>query len=150
MADIFFVGHWDPDLGGHKIEARLQKGENIPEDHLRAWRIAREEILANVLSYIRLAIEHYYVFLGQVVEKDRLLQHRFPEVLWDRMGSFLRRLAGLPCWIDKNLSTTVFGAKQNRDFWSQVFKTGRAPTGVQVLARPLDVIDMMKEPSSGG
>jgi hypothetical protein len=147
IADILFVGQWDPDLGGHKLEARLQKGTSIPEGHLRAWRIAREEILANVLSYVRLAIENYYVVLGHVVEKDRLFQHRFPEALWARIETFLRRLAGLPCWIDKNLSTTVFGAKQNRDFWSQIFKTGQAPTGVRVLAKPIDVIEMMRESS---
>jgi hypothetical protein len=61
------------------------------------------------------------------------------------METFLRRLAGLPCWIDKNLSKTVFGAKQNRDFWAQIFKTGQAPTGVRVLAKPIDVMEMMKE-----
>ena len=50
FAEIFFVGKWDPEIGGRKLEYRVQKGDPIPEEHLRAWRIAREEILGNVLE----------------------------------------------------------------------------------------------------
>ena len=45
----------------------------------------------------------------------------------------------------KNLSGTVFGAKQNREFWTQVFKAGRSSSGVQIFASRIDVIDMMRE-----
>ena len=34
-----------------------------------------------------------------------------PEDLWNRIKNFLTNLGALPCWIDKNLSITVFGAK---------------------------------------
>jgi hypothetical protein len=103
FAEIFFVSQWDPDLGGRKLEARLQKGEAIPEGHLRAWRITREEILAAILRYVRLVIENYFAVIGKQIEKDRLMQHRFPEDVWSRIEAFLRRLSGLPAWIDKNL-----------------------------------------------
>ena len=58
FAEVFFVGSWDPEVGGRRLETRLQKGDPIPENHLRAGRVAREEILANILSYVRLVIEH--------------------------------------------------------------------------------------------
>jgi len=35
--------------------------------------------------------------------------------------------------VDKNLSSTVFGAKQNRDFWKRVFETGKTQSGARVL-----------------
>lgn len=148
FAEIFLVGQWDPDIGGAKLETKLQKGEKILEPHLRAWRVTRDEILGNILKYVRLVIENYYAVLGQAVDKDRIMQQQLPEALWSRIETFLRRLAVLPCWIDKNLSTTVFGAKQNRDYWAQVFRTGKTPQGVQVLAKPLDVIEMMQESSA--
>ena len=148
-ADIFFVGQWDPDLGGRRLEARLQKGEVIAEGHLRAWRVTREEILAVIMKYVRLVIEHYFAVTGRPIEKDRLMQYRLPEDVWARVETFLRRLSGLPAWIDKNLSNTVFGAKQNRDFWAEVFKTGRSAGGVQVFTGPINVIDMMQESGSG-
>jgi hypothetical protein len=144
FADIFFVGKWDPEVGGQKLENRIQKGTSIPEFHLRAWRIAREEILGNVLNWVRLAIENYNAYTGRMIEKDRLLQYPLPEDLWQRIENFLRNLAALPCWIDKNLSNTVFGAKQNRDFWNGVFKHGTTPAGVRVLAAPLDLQRMIQ------
>jgi hypothetical protein len=145
FAEIFFVGHWDPEIGGRRVESRVQQGDPIPEDHLRAWRIAREEVLANVLRWVRAVIENYYAWTGQVHDRDRLLHRRFPDDLWRRIQAFLRRLAELPCWVDRGLSITVFGAKQNAEFWKVIFDTGVAPTGVRVLAQPLDLHRMIQE-----
>ena len=149
FADIFCVGKWDPDLGGRRLEARLRTGtEVIPEAHIRASRVTREEILFTILRHIRLVIDNYYAVIGEDIPKARFMQHPIPEALWDRIGTFLTRLAGLPAWIDKNLSSTVFGAKQNRDFWRTVFATGKSPTGVQVFSRRIKVIEMMKPRTS--
>jgi hypothetical protein len=152
IADTFFVGQWDPEEGGRKLENRVQKGERPPEAHLRAWRMSREEVLANVLRWVRLVIENYYAFMGQAADRERLFERLLPEALWRRVEVFLRRLAELPCWIDPKLSTTVFGAKQNREFWKKVFETGIAPTGVRVLAQPIELMQMIKEdaPVRGG
>ena len=87
--------------------------------------MAREEVLANVLRWLRLVIEHHFAFTAQMYDKERLLHRLLPDTLWDHMRNYLTSLAGLPCWFDKNLSTTVFGPKQNLDFWEKVFQTGR-------------------------
>jgi hypothetical protein len=144
FADVFFVGQWDPEVGGRKLEDRLRKGDPIPEPHLRAWRVAREEILGGILEWTRLVIEHYYAFTAQPVDRERLLHRRIPAELWQRIEAFLRSIAALPCWIDKGLSSTVFGAKQNLDYWREVFRTGVAPGGVRVLAQPFDVVAMIR------
>lgn len=144
FAEVYFAGKWDPEIGGRRLENRIQKGDPIPEPHLRSWRIAREEIFANVLEWVRLVIENYNAYTGKLVDKDRLLQTALPEELWKRIENFLRSLSMLPCWIDKNLSNMVFGAKQNRDYWNQVFKTGKTPSGVRVLAEPLDLQSMIQ------
>jgi hypothetical protein len=148
FADVFFVGKWDPDLGGRRLENRLQKGEKVNEDHLRAWRVAREEILGNIVEWIRLVIEYYFAYTGKMVDKERILHGKLPEDLWDRLHAFLVNLSKLPCWVDKHLSNTVFGAKQNLDFWKQIFKTGKSPSGVQVLAQPLDLNAMIVQPNN--
>jgi hypothetical protein len=145
FADAFFVGKWDPDIGGRKLENRLQKGESIPEEHLRAWRIAREEVLLNVVRWVQLVLENYFAFTGQLVHKDRLLHARLPDELWRRIESFFRNLAGLPCWFDKNLATTVFGPKQSPEFWEQVFETGTAPNGIRILAQGMNLSQMIQE-----
>jgi len=143
FAEKFFIGQWDPNFGGRQVEARIQREEKIPEEHLRAWRIAREETLGNIMQLVRLVIEQYYAWTGKFIDKERLLHYPLPAELWDRVDAFLTNLAGLPCWIDRQLSTTVFGAKRNRDFWRTVFQTGKTPEGVRVLTKPLDVNEMI-------
>ena len=96
------------------------------------------------MKYIRDVIEHYYAWGGQSIRKDGLLQQNFSPDLWKRIELFLKNLALLPCWIDKNLSTTVFGAKRNRDYWERVFRTGRTSEGVPVLAQPLEITKMIQ------
>jgi HNH endonuclease len=151
FAKVFFVGQWDPELGGRRIETRLQDGEAIPEGHLRGWRIAHEEVLANVMRWIRLVIANYFAYTGRVIQEDRQLHTRLPDELWDRLRNFLESLSRLPCWIDRNLGTTVFGPKQNLDYWEKVFQTGKAPSGIQILAAPLDLNEMIRpKPQAAG
>lgn len=143
-ADIVFIGQWDPDTGGNRLEVKVQKGEPIPDAHLRAWRLAREEVLANVLEWVRGVIANFNAYQGRVVPLDRVLHEKLEEEAWGRVEDFLRNLADLPCWVDHGLSGTVFGSKQNLDFWETIFQTGKAPTGQPVLAKPLNVIEMIK------
>jgi hypothetical protein len=143
FAEMFFVGQWDPELGGRRVESRLQDGEKIPEGHLRAWRIARE-VLANVMRWIRLVIANYFAYTGKVLPEDKQLHADLPDELWDRLRNFLESLSRLPCWVDRNLSTTVFGPKQNLDYWQKVFQTGKAPSDIQILAAPLDLNEMIR------
>ena len=144
FAEVFFINQWDPEIGGRRLESRIQKGDVVPEGHLRAWRIAREEVLANVLRWLRLVITNYFAYTGKVVHDDRLLQKRLPDELWDRIRNFLESLADLPCWIDRNLGMAVFGPKQNLDYWEKVFETGGAPSGILILAQPLDLHQMIQ------
>ena len=59
FAETLFIGQWDFDTGGRRLESRIQKGEKFPAEHLRAWRISREEVAINVMRWVRLVIENY-------------------------------------------------------------------------------------------
>ena len=144
FAEVFFINQWDPEIGGRKIETKLQSGETVSEGHLRAWRISREEVIANVLRWLRLVITNYFAFTGKLIHEDRLLHTRLPDELFERIRNFLASLAQLPCWIDRNLSTTVFGPKQNLDYWDKVFETGQTPSGIRILTQPLDLQQMIQ------
>jgi hypothetical protein len=139
FADIFFVGQWNSEFGGRKLEDRVLKGDPIPPGHLRAWRIAREEVLINVLKWVRLTVEHYYAFNREMIDKERLLHKRFPDPVWKMVETVLRNIGDLPCWVDTKLSQTIFGGKPNRDFWKKIFQDGISQTGIRVLARGLEL-----------
>lgn len=139
FADVFFVGQWDAEIGGFKLEDRLLKGEPIPPGHLRAWRIGREEVLANVLEWVRFAIESFYAMNMEKIDKDRIMHQRIPDVLWANLENVLRNIGDLPCWVDTKLAQTIFGGKPPREFWKKIFKDGMSPTGIRVLASGLDL-----------
>jgi hypothetical protein len=78
-----------------------------------------------------------------MIEKDRIMQLEFPEILWTTVENVLRNIGDLPCWVDTKLAQTIFGFKPNRDFWKHIFKGGLSPNNVRVLARGLDLKDLM-------
>ncbi len=145
IAEEIFIGKFDPDIGTYRIENRVQKGEDIPDSHLRAYRMSKEEILYNWLRYIEQIIKNYFIMQGKPIQEKKLFQYRFPEPLWERIRVFVTNLANLPLWVNLGLSLTVFGGKQNYEFWQEVFENGKTPLGFQVLTKPLDLMEMIKE-----
>lgn len=146
IAEDIFIGKFDPGFGTYRIENRIQKGEeDIPENHLTAYRMSKEEILYNWLRYIEQIIKNYFIMQGKPIQEKKLFQYRFPEPLWERIRIFVKNLMNLPIWVNRELSSTTFGGKQNYEFWQTVFETGKTPQGFQVLAKPLNLMEMIKE-----
>jgi hypothetical protein len=69
----------------------------------------------------------------------------FPTQLWSNVNNFIRNLKHLPVWINTELSLSVFGGKQNYEYWQTIFETARSPQGQQVLVAPINLMDMIKE-----
>ena len=145
IAKEIYVGKFDVEIGTDKIESRLQKGEEFPHSHLCAFRMSKEEIIYNWLRYVQQVAKNYFINTGVPIQEDRLFQYRFPDQLWTNIRNFVHNLTELPLWVNKDLSATVFGGKQAPGFWQTVFETGRSPQGVQVLAKPLNLVDLIKD-----
>ena len=146
FAEIFFIGKWDHDTGGRRLENRIQRGEAIADAHLRAWRVSREEITINIIRWVRLVINNHNAVNSRQVELDSLFLEEFPESLWGNIERFLLTLSQLPCWTNPELSSSVFGPKQNLDYWESIFKTGKSTSNTLVLAQPLNLQDMIAQP----
>lgn len=68
----------------------------------------------------------------------------FPPQIWDNIPKVLQNFSALPLWVNTDLSLTVFGGKQNNIFWKTVFESCKTPQGMVVLAKPINLIDMIK------
>lgn len=145
IAEEIYIGKFDHDLGTRRIESRIQQGENLPMLHVRAYRMSKEEILYNWLKYIEQIAKGYFYMQGQFVSEEKLFQYKFPDQVWDNIRQFVIALADLPVWINNELSSTIFGGKQNYEFWRTIFETGKSPQGQQVLAQKLNWMEMIKE-----
>ena len=144
IADVLYVDKFDSEVGTDKIESKLQKGEIPKLDHLRAFRMSKEEVIYNWLQLVGQVARTYFITLGKPDPKDRLFQMPFPDQVWDNIRKFLDNLVVMPLWVNVELSQTIFGGKQNNSFWKTVFETGRTPQGMVVLAQPINLIEMIK------
>ena len=95
------------------------------------------------MRWVRLVIENYNAVTGKHVERERLFLEEFPEMLWGNVKRFLESLSELTCWTNTELSSSVFGPKQNQDYWEAVFKTGKSPSGTVILPRGLELQEMI-------
>ena len=146
VAEVLLANQFDTELGTARLENKVQKGESIPEPHLRAFRMCKEEVLYSWLRFVRQIVQVHFTMAGQPFDESRSFQYKFPEQLWDRLRAYLVNLRALPLWVNLDLSATVFGGKQTSDFWRTIFQDGKTPQGQQVLAGPLNLMEMIKEP----
>lgn len=143
IAEEIYIGKYDEGIGTYRIENKLQSGEELPLDHLRAFRMSKEEILWNWLKYVSQIIQTYFIMQGVPITESRLFQYLFPLPLWESIRAFIRNFSDLPLWSNTQLSMTVFGGKQNYEYWRHIFESAKTPQGQQVLAEPINMRDLM-------
>lgn len=144
IANEIYIGQFEHKLGVRRIENRIQQGKNIAEPHLRAYRMAKEEIIYNWLRYIKQIIQNFFITTGTPVDEKRLFQRTIPELAWNNVQNFVRNLKELAIWVNRELSGSVFGGKRNNDFWQAIFETGISPDGQQVMPAGLNLMEMIK------
>ena len=144
IANRVFINKYDPGIGTYRLERRVTDGEAIPPDHLKAFRLAKEEILYTWLRLADLVVKNFFVMQGTLVDETRLFQYRFPEPLWEKVENLVTNIQGMPLWASTSLAPTVFAGKRNYQYWQTVFQTGKAPDGQQVLPGPIDVLKLIR------
>ncbi len=149
IAEELFIDKFNPDIGADRIEKKIKEGEDLPLPHVRCCRLSREEIIFNWLQYIRGVINTHFLTHGKNPNMEKLFQYPFDAQLWQNIRNYIRNLADLPVWVNKDLSLTVFGGKPNHGYWESIFQTGKAPNGVQVLAEPLNLMNMIRREVAG-
>ncbi len=144
VADIVYTGKYDPAIGTTRIENQIQKGGEVPEGHLCAYRLSREEILYAWLRLIRNIVHNYFITVGNPFNEKKPFQYRFPEPLWDSIENFVINLTKMPLWVNRELSQTVFGGKQNPEYWQTIFESGMTPQNQRVLPSGINLMKMIQ------
>jgi hypothetical protein len=144
IAEEVFIDSFDLDLGTFRVENKIQNNEDVPMEHVRAYRMAKEEIMYNWLKYLSQIVQSHFISQGLPVDEKKLFQYEFSDTLWTNIRNFIKNLSLLPLWTNNSLSSTVFGGKQNYQFWHTIFTSGSSPQGVKVLAQPLNLLQLQK------
>lgn len=146
IAEEILINRYDPEIGTYRIENSIAagNGNSIPDVHLIAYRLLKEEILYNWVKYLELTIVQFFATTGVMFDRENLFQQKIPDQLWTNIRNFVKHLREMPIWRDRSMSATIFGGKQNYDYWALVFSSGHAPDGTQLLVEPLNVMNMIQ------
>lgn len=146
IADAIYINKFNPKVGVSQIENKIIKGQDadITNEHLIAYRISKEEVMYSWLIYAKAVIKNYFSNTGKLYNESSLFQEKFDDQLWTNLKNFLINLSALPLWKDRSMSKTTFSGKRNYDYWANIFKTGKTNDNVQVIAQPLNIIEMIK------
>lgn len=144
IADKIYVEHFDLAKGIYRIENDVQQGKDVAEPHLRAFRMAKEEIIHNWLRYVRQIVRNYFITTGQPIDEGKLFQYKIPAACWENVENFIDALMRLPLWVNKPLSYSAFGSKRNNDYWQSIFESGRTPDGSEVMHSGLNLMEMIQ------
>lgn len=146
VAEEIYIGKFNPEVGVSRIEQKIigKRDLDIKDEHLTAFRISKEEIMYNWLLYLRNAIVSYFTLTGKIYETNKLFQFSFDDQLWINIRNFIVNLKNLPLWKNRGMASTIFSGKNTYDYWKTVFDTAKSPDGAQVLAKPLNFIEMIK------
>ena len=146
MSEEIYIEKYNPEVGLYRIEQKIinKKDRDITNEHLAAYRISKEEVMYNWFIYLKKVIESYFNNTGKPYELNRFFMEKFDEQLLINIRNFIKNLISLPLWKDRTMANTIFAGKNNYDYWKEIFETGKSPDGAQVLAKPLNFIDMIK------
>lgn len=144
IAEELYIGKYDPAIGTGRLESKVSKGEDVPEPHLRAFRMAKEEIIYNWLRYMKQIIQMAFLTTGQPFDERAPLQKPIPPNAWDNIRNFIISLKRLPLWANRDMSASIFGGKRKNDFWKSIFEEGETPEGQKVLGQKIDLIKMIQ------
>lgn len=144
IAEEIFIEKFDLEIGTSRIENKIQNNEDVPLEHVRAFRMGKEEIMYNWLKFLSQIVQSHFISQGKPVDEKKLFQYQFSDTLWINIRNYIKNISLLPLWTNNALSSTVFGGKQNYQFWHTIFTTGSSPQGVQVLVQPINLLELQK------
>ena len=144
VADEIYIDQFDPARGTRYIESDVQKGKDIEEPHLRAFRMSKQEILHSWVRLVRQIVYQYFVTTGKPIDESKLFQQELPDACWKNVENFINALKRLPLWINKDHSLSHFGAKRNNDYWQSIFESGCTPDDGRVMPSGLNLLEMIR------
>jgi len=126
VAEKALIGKFDVGKGAHKLEDRLSKGEKMPDDHVKAYRIFRPrtfEIWCDILSG---AVKWYLKVKGRLSEKNategKVFWCEVTEDDWSEIGKMVDRIVRHKLWETKDKEMIGAIGTTNKDI-AQAFIT---------------------------
>jgi hypothetical protein len=141
------LNDFDLGIGIFKIEEQVRKASEgkskvvIPDKHLVACRMTKEEIMYSWLLIVREVIKMYFTNQGKYISQEQLFQQPFDDQLWENIRNALKNLRELPVWVDRE--RTYLFTKKNQDYWHAALSTGVSTDGTVILNEGVNLLQLI-------
>lgn len=119
MAEKVLIDKFDLTKGAHKLEKRLQGGEKIPSNHVKAYRIFRPRVFEVWTEVLSGAIRTALKLKGKLSEKNasegKILWCKIAEGDWKQIGKMIDKIFNHKIWEtkDKDMIDAIGATKKD-------------------------------------
>jgi hypothetical protein len=106
IADKILIGKFDVAKGADKLESRLSKGDKIPDDHVRAYRIFRPRVFEVWCDVLKEVIKTSLKIKGKLSEKNahdgKIFWCKLSDDDWQQIDDMLNKIFNHKIWETKD------------------------------------------------
>jgi len=141
IAEKVLIGKFDNRIGAHKLEERIRKGENIPQPHIKAYRIFRPKTFEVWCEVLRDAI----VYLLKVKRKltdnyakeGKIFWCKLDDDDWEEISKMLDRIFDHKVWLSNNPKIIDAINNTRKEICQKLLTEGKVDDE-QVIETPID------------
>ena len=143
FAEETLEGKFDKGIGVFKIENRIRKGESIPQDHIKAYRMYRPAAFQIWCELFKEALSMYLLARGKLTQdlkkRNRILWVQMDEENWQVVRMMVRKLASHKIWVDTgDVISNAFG-QTRPEFFRKLLEQGQIDGAGKILDQPINV-----------
>jgi hypothetical protein len=148
LAEKTLENKFDKNIGAHKIEERIRKGENISDEHLRAFRLYRPAAFIVWCELLKESIATYLA-LNRKITNDmkeekrrgkgtRIFWAELDDADWDAIGKMIDKMISHKIWIDRGETISNAFGQTRPEFFKRFLERGEID-GKKLIDQPIDV-----------
>lgn len=150
FVDKVLKGKYSKDLGIHKLEDRMKRGETIPDDHLRAYRLFRPRVFEVWCEFLKEAIADMLIIRRKITndmkKKNRVLWAKIDDEDWKDIEKMVDRLIIHKIWLDRGTVLSNALIDTNKDNIKKLLEKGQVKilegdkeVDKKILDQPIDI-----------
>lgn len=139
---------FDRNIGAYKIEEQVRKGKNIPDEHLRAFRLYRPAAFVVWCELLKEAIAMHLIQNRKITNDmqnerkrgkgTRIFWDELEEDNWDAITKMINRMTRHKIWIDKGETISNAFGQTRPEFFKKFLEEGKIE-GKRLIEQPIDI-----------
>jgi len=148
FAEKTLEGKFDKSIGAYKIEEQIRKGKNIPDEHLRAFRLYRPAAFVVWCELLKEAIATYLIMNRKITNDmkterkkgkgTRIFWTELDDNDWNAISKMIDKMIRHKIWIDRGETISNAFGQTRPEFFKRFLERGELE-GRKLVEQPIDI-----------